>query len=385
MTIPITTLLARYWYHITFVFSVSLASLNSQASEPDMAAVYDAIAVLLPASVNPSGDGAAWSQSSVGPHLKTLAGAGDIVEAHARAESGNLAVLDRPYAQLLADIIVSFQKNWPDYAYYSVMEFSDHCVSCHARLPVENQRWFGPHLIKRMDTNALSDDKKALVYIALRQIRPALRLLEDHLLAPESSPQSSINAGLGLRYLRIGLSQAINAEGLLSFIDSYLLRSDLTTEQRSRWQRWRTSLSRLGGSLAGTPNPARALKIFENVGARWTGGNDRVRAVDDLIAANMLRRYVQANSELSAQALAAHYFQLATIALRTREPQPPVPEMEVLLTAAIKTAPGSPVAARAYEMLMQFGAIGGERLSKQHATQHVMDMRELGILAGHAP
>ena len=360
---------------LLLAFALPVASANADATT--MARVYDAIAVLLPLSVHQTDGQAAWDPAIVEPHLTILGDALSTMVAHAAGEIAPSAVVARSYDRLVHDATLSFRQRWPDYAYYSVMELTDHCVACHARLPLDKQARFGPHLVKRMDLDGLAAESKALVYGAISQFTAALDALEKRLLEPELDPSAAHARGIDLRYLRTGLSFSTNTERLQRFIDTYLERGDVPPALAEQWQHWKKTLTRLSGSLATTPNPRRAQKIYDNVSKRWAGPADRLRAADDLIAAHMMRSYLRLNPQQNSAATAELYFKLANIALRTREPTPPLPEMEILLAATINAVPGGARAAEAFAMLERYGAIHDEPLAEQDATRALLDMHTL--------
>lgn len=361
-----------------------LPAADANADPTTMARVYGAIAVLLPLSVRQTDGQAAWDQAIVEPHLTVLGGALSAMVAHAEGEIAPSAVVARSYDRLVHDATLSFRQRWPDYAYYSVMQLTDRCVACHARLPLEKQARFGPHLVKRMDLDSLAAESKALVYVAISQFTAALNALEQRLLEPALAPSAAHARGIDLRYLRIGLSFSTNTEGLQRFIDTYLERGDVPPAVAEQWQHWKKTLTRLSGSLATTPNLRRAQKIYDNVSKRWAGPADRLRAADDLIAAHMMRSYLRLNPQHNSAATAELYFKLANIALRTREPTPPLPEMEILLAAAINADPGGAVAREAFALLERYGAVHHEPLAEQNATRALLDMRTLRTRAAGA-
>ncbi|MGR8921195.1 MAG: hypothetical protein ACU85V_16385 [Gammaproteobacteria bacterium] len=339
--------------------------------------VYDAIAYLLPLSVRGEDARTPWDKELVDAKLEVLTSAADALVEHAKAQDTEFDLLARSFDRLVKDTAAAFREEWPDYAYYSLMELTDHCVACHSRLPSDSQELFGERLMARMALDEVPAEQKALLYVATRQFGAALSGLEERLMEPALDPLEAEYRGIFVRYLRIALSVTSNVEGVTAFIDRYLTRDDLPYYLRQRLEHWRKMAVRLAGSLAATPNLERARKIFDNATARSLAPGSRLIAVEDLIAARVFRTYLQAHPDADAATKAEIYFKLAIIALRTNEPEPAVPEMEILLAAAIEADPEGQYAHDAYLLLEEYGYIHEEHLARQLETRILLDMDEL--------
>ncbi|MEQ8662810.1 MAG: hypothetical protein RLW62_18510, partial [Gammaproteobacteria bacterium] len=298
--------------------------------------VYDAIAYLLPLSVRNSETDSPWDRELIDAKLEVLSAASQALVEHARAQDTEFTLLARSFDRLVGDIAASFREEWPDYAYYSLMELTDHCVACHSRLPSDSQRLFGERLIARMQIEDIEPENRALLLVATRQFDTALALLERRLLDPALDPVEAEYRGILVRYLRIALSTATDLEQVGEFLDDYAARDDLPYYLERRLAHWRSALTRHTGSLSGEPNLDRARQIFDHATQLTLAPGNRIRAVEDFIAARLMRTYLAAHEASDPAVLAEIYYKLAIVALRTSEPEPAVPEMEMLLAAAIE-------------------------------------------------
>ena len=136
--------------------------------------VYDAIAYLLPLSVRNADLKTEWDQELIEEKLKVLTAASSTLVKHADKEDAEFRLLARSFDRLVQDVGVSFRAQWPDYAYYSLMELTDHCVACHSRLPSPSQDLFGQRLMARMNADNIEPESRTLLYIATRQFDAAL-------------------------------------------------------------------------------------------------------------------------------------------------------------------------------------------------------------------
>lgn len=338
--------------------------------------VYDAIAYLLPLSL--VDDAAApWDQELVENKLDVLIAATETLASHGAENDAEFRLLARSFDSLVDETAASFREQWPDYAYYSLMRLTDHCVACHARQPAESQDTFAEKLIARMDTRSIPLETRALLYVATRQFDRAMSLLEEQLSDPALDPIEADYNGTMIRYLRIGISVADSIDHVREFLQRYREREDLPYYLRHRIDHWVAALGRHAGSLGVTPNLKRARQLFDAATERMDAPGNRLTAVEDFMAGRLLRAYLRDNPDLDGATRSDIYYRLALISLRSAEPDPGVPEMEVLLAAAIEAAPQGPLAKRAYALLEEYGYVHDEHLARQDQTRKVIDMAAL--------
>jgi hypothetical protein len=364
-----------------------LASLNATAAESTgviMRDVYDAIAYLLPLSVRDPDGATPWDKPLIEAKLEVLTNAAGTLVEHAKAQDAEFGLLARSFDRLVNDTAASFRQEWPDYAYYSLLELTDHCVACHSRLPADSQALFGERLMARMNLDALAPEARARLYVATRRFDGALALFEQQLLDPTLAPIEADYRGLMIEYLRIALSTGVNAnlDRVKKFIDDYRERNDLPYYLEHRLDHWREAATRLTSSVEGTPDLKRAMQIFDHSSRLTLAPGSRLRAVEDFIAARMLRQHLVDHPQLSGNALAEIYYRLAVVALRTAEPEPAVPELEVLLVATIQADPQGPLAREAYALLEEYGYVQDEHLARQDTSNQLIDMPALKQLVG---
>ena len=360
------------------VLCVAMQSVSAAEKTADiMHRVYDAIAYLLPLSVRNADAETKWDKELIEEKLKVLTAASGTLVKHADNEDAEFRLLARSFDRLVQDIGVSFRAEWPDYAYYSLMELTDHCVACHSRLPSKSQDLFGQRLMARMNADNIEPESRTLLYIATRQFDAALGLFEQQLADPILDPIEADYRGIMLRYLRLAISTGGANERVIKFLDDYRARKDVPYFIAHRIEHWRTALVQLAGSLEGAPDLARARQIFDGATALTLAPGNRLRAVEDLVAARIMRTYLTAHPKATAAERGEIYYKLGIIALRTSEPEPAVPELEMLMAASIQSDPKGPYAKDAYGILEEYGYIHDEHLAKQNESRVIIDMAAL--------
>ncbi len=365
---------------IALVLSILPAySLGEESTAAIMHQVYDAIAYLLPLSLRDPAEGTIWDRSLISDKLQTLKKASAALKQHTTDQDQEIRHLARSFDDLTSDVHKSFSNEWPEFAYFSMMDLVQHCVACHSRLPAPS-RLFGQRLLARMDIRELPPGDVVKIYIAVRQFDTALKSIEKTLMDPDLPPISADYGSLMIDYLQIAISAKRSAPMAEGFLNRYLARGDLPFYLERRIKLWLTTLKEFANDLTAEPSLKTATTIFHAADTLSRGPGNRVRAVHDIIAASIIRNYLSTSTESNAEELGKAYYILGVIALRTMEPKSAVPEMELLLSASINADPSGQHALEAYALIEEYGYIQEEHLAAKNITQTLIDMSALRAL-----
>jgi hypothetical protein len=342
-----------------------------------MARVFDALAYLLPRSLVETDFAEHDDGDLIDAKLDLLAGSAKDLVAHTAGADAELRLLARSFERNTRDIRAAFREGYRAFAYYALLDLTEHCAACHARLPDARHNPFGQRLMARMNIDALDPEELAQLYVATRQFDEALNTLERRLLDPDYAPLDADLAGTLINFMSIEISVMQSFERSRALLGKYLERPDLPFYIERRIGIWQRSMDALEGDLKEAPVLARARDQFATATGMTLTPSGRERAVHDLVAAGTLRRFLAAEPDAPAEVRAEGYFLLALIALRTIEIKPAVPEMELLLEAAIRTAPKGPHAVEAYALLEEFGFLDEIPLSAVEQAVPILDLAEL--------
>ena len=265
--------------------------------------MYDAIAYLLPLSLRDPADSTIWDGGLIEDKLQTLDSASATLKQHADEEEQEFRYLARSFDELTKDVRKAFSDEWPEFAYFSMMDLVQHCVACHSRLAAPSQSLFGQRLIARMDTRELPPADVVKLYVAVRQFDAALRAIEKILMDPGLHPIEADYSSLTVDYLSIAIAAKRSPGTAESFLRRYLARPDLPFYLRRRIEFWIASLKDFSDELEATPNLKTAKSIFHAADDLSRGPGNRVRAVHDITAASIVRSYLSESTERSAKAL----------------------------------------------------------------------------------
>lgn len=365
----------KFAFMIVLAIGISATAVKAEDTTASiMREVYDAIAYLLPLSLSTETGTGTWDQELIESKLATLKAASAALKSHTAGDAGELRYIARSFDEMTADVTKAFSNEWPEFAYFSVMDLVQHCVACHSRVAAPSQALFGERLIARMDTREIPPADVIKLYVATRQFDAAARTIEKMLMAPDRHPIEADYSSLMVDYLQITIAAKRAPEMAQQFLRRYLTRPDIPYYLKRRFEFWIDALQQLAGDIAAPANFARAIEIFHAGDSLSPGPGNRMGAVHDVTAASILRRYLDAGTESNADVLHEAYFALGVIALRTLEPKSAVPEMEMLLATSIKAAPQGKHALEAYALIEEYGYVHEEHLATRDASQTLLDM-----------
>lgn len=355
------------------------------ATRRTMDEVYEALAYLLPLSVREPGRSSPYDRELIDAKLASLTGSAAVLVAHSGAREEEFRYLARSFQATVEDIVTSFAEQWPPYAYFSLMELTQHCVACHSRLPAEGRHGFGERLLARMDVAQLEPREVSDLYVATRQFDSALGVLEKKILAPDEDAVELDRSGVLVDYLNVALAVASDAGRADRLLADFAARPDLPYYLARRIAAWRASLASLAPQLTAEPTYDAARRIFADAGSLTRAPQGREQAIHDLTVANLLHRYLAGKPLQSGPEVADAYYMLGIVALRTVEPKYSVPMMESLFASAVRADPHGPRAAESYALLEEFGYIGDTPLADGAGSQRIIDMARLRALLDAPP
>ncbi len=370
---------------IVFVMVVSIQTRSAAAEQTTasiMHQVYDAIAYLLPLSLRDPTHSTVWDRSLIDDKLQTLKKASKTLKQHTAAQEWEFRHLARSFDELSGDLYKAFSNEWPEFAYFSMMGLVQHCVACHSRVAAPSSQLFGQRLMARMDLRELPPADVVKIHIATRQFDTALKSIETMLMDQNLHPIEADYGSLMVDHLHIAITAKRSPATAEGFLRRYLARGDVPFYLKRRIEFWLTALDEFSDDMAAEPSIEAAKAIFYAADALSRGPGNRVRAVHDITAASIIRRYLAVGTTRRAEVLGEAYYILGVIALRTLEPKSAVPEMELLLASSIKADPDGPHALESYALLEEYGYVHEDQLAAESTTQTLIDMSELSTLIG---
>ena len=118
--------------------SLPLGSFADDSTVSIMHRVYDSIAYLLPLSLRDPALGTEWDPALITDKLEVLKNASSALKQHSAGQDEEFRHLAGSFDDLSDNIATAFSNQWPEFAYFSLMDLVEHCVACHSRLPTHS-------------------------------------------------------------------------------------------------------------------------------------------------------------------------------------------------------------------------------------------------------
>jgi hypothetical protein len=335
--------------------------------------VFDALATLLPASLDAERFGDPGQRDALQIAFERLVSAAEALADHGEGRDEAFRLLSRSLAEDADEAADRFARGRPQEAAFRVQQLSQRCVACHSRLPSARQFPMAEKLVGRAEVRELPPEDRARLLVATRRFGDALTAWEAMFTDPAAPPMALDLGGVVVDYLSV----AIRVEGDLGRAERALralaARADTPRYLRRRLDGWAASLRELRAPAA----PAARLERAAALASRSQSLAEFPLAQDglvlDLYASALLHQEVEARRAAHAAGddpeLGRAFWLLAALEDRTVHSYW-FPQTEVYMEAALRAAPRDPVAARAYErieeaLLVDYGAMRAEDLPEE--------------------
>jgi hypothetical protein len=326
------------------------------STQARMGEMVEALRVALPLSLDPEQFAAEANRARLEQALRRLRDGATAFSDHARGRDVGFAHLASALARDAHEIQHRFEVGRFDEARFLLGELAGDCVSCHSRLPYHKSSELGRSLWNAVDASALPLDERVRLQVATRQFDLALQSYES-LLGGELMTPAQLDLG---GYLADYLAITIRVRGELArarrHLDAFGKRSDVPAYLAELVSTWTAALATLDVPTPPGDEVARARSVLQEAAQVRRFPADRAGLVHDLVASGLLHRAVSAAGKPTANSADAYYL-LGVTELRIGSSQW-LTEPEAYLEAAIRAAPGSPPARRAYVVLEESTLLG---------------------------
>jgi hypothetical protein len=335
--------------------AIVCASLGA-AAEPDAATrgtmrrVFDALAVLLPASTasDPFTDPA--RRDALQLAFEQLTGASRDLAAHGAPGDEAFRLFARSLAADADAAASRFARGRIGEAAFLVGRLTQRCAACHARLPAAREFPFAERLLSEIDLESLPPDEQAQLFVATRRFGDALSTWEGIFAAPDPGPFEIEQNGAMVDYLSIAIRVEQDLPRAERALTALARRPDTPRALRARLLRWTDGLRELAPSPRATSPLDRAAILAARARSLEEFPFEGDGLALDLYASGLLEQEVAKRAErpkASDTDLAEAFWLLALVDARTTPPLR-LSQEEIYLEAALRAAPEGPLAGRAY-------------------------------------
>jgi hypothetical protein len=363
----------------------------SAAAEPDAATratmrrVFDALAVLLPASADVDRFPDPAQRDSLQLAFEELTGASRDLAAHGAPGDEVFRLFARSLATDADEAAGRFARGRVGEAAFLLGRLTQRCATCHARLPAAREFPFAERLLGAIDLDRLEPDEQAQLLVATRRFGDALAMWERVFADPKLGPFEIEQSGAVLDYLTVAIRVERDLPRAERALTALARRPDTPRALHERLLRWTDGLR----ELAPAPLATAPLERAAILAARARSLEEFPFAEDglalELYASGLLEQEVAKRAEGpkgSDADLAEAFWLLALIDARTTPPLR-LSQEEIYLEAALRAAPAGPLARRAYArieelMLIDYGSARTADLPEEGRTRLAGLRRILG-------
>jgi hypothetical protein len=356
------------------------AAEDAAATRARMGELVEALRVALPLSLRPAEFAAPENRARLEQALVKLRDGATALSDHARGKDVGFVHLASALARDTHEVQHRFATGRLEAARFLLGELADDCVNCHARLPYGGDSKLGKSLWQAVDAKSLTTDERLRLQVATRQFGPALESYEA--LFAKLPPAQLDLGGYVADYLAIQIRVRDDLPRARQQLEAWRKRGDLPAYLDELVGAWVDALGRYAAPTPRGQEVARAKQVLADAQTVRRFPADRAGLVHDLVASGLLHRAVTAAGTPGPETAEAYYL-LGVTELRIASSSW-LTEPEAYLEAAIRAAPGSATARRAYAVLEESTLLGytgsaGEGELPPEVAVWLQELRQLAL------
>jgi plasmid stabilization system protein ParE len=314
-----------------------------------MGQIADALSQALPLSLETRQLEDPAARARYGASLEVLADSAASLERHGRSREASFAYLSRSLADDAQIARRRLEDGLDAESQFVVRQLVQDCVACHSRLPDLDDSALGARLLTQLDPGELPLHERVRLQAATRQFDAALDGYEELFRDPEVSPAQLDLEGRLLEYLTISIRVKQDLRRPRWSLERMAQRPDVPDYLSEDLAIWYTTLDDLAERPRIGDDGASARALVQDSHLEDTPAYDRRGYIHALVASSLLHQHLNA-ATLSSDELAEAYYLLGLTETRASRSLW-LSEADVYLETSIRSSPGSPHAARAYELL----------------------------------
>jgi len=311
-----------------------------------MREIFESIQLLLPLSVRGGFEDPA-EREQVSRALETLAANAELLARHAGENDPARRFLGRSLASDATNALERYREGRTDSAAFLVQQASENCVACHTKQRSPSDSPITEHFVDEGALATLRPEERARLQIATRQFDEALATFEILFTAKDVHPSAML--GPLTDYLVTAIRVKGDYERPIPVLERFAKRPDLWLQLRRDVEQWVRDLRELRPLGEGAPDLATARRLVEEARASDPFGSDQRPLVRSIVASSLLHRWL-ADGEHSAVDQAEAFTLLGITEMRIDDTFW-LSQADFYLETAIRRAPGTPTAMRAYELI----------------------------------
>lgn len=322
------------------------AAAGDERTRARMRELFASMQLLLPLSAD--GDLAAPDERArVTRALEALAADADLLAAHAGEDDPARRYLGRSLEADARNALERYREGRTESAAFLIQQATENCIACHGKLRSPGDSPVAAHFVDATALAKLRPEERARLQIATRQFDDALTTLEALFADPSVHPSTLL--GPLTDYLIVAVRVKGDYDRPMPVLERFAKRPDLWVQLRADVEQWVRDLRELRALRDEPPSLAAARRLVEEARSAGPLAPDERSLVRYLVASSILLRWLDGGERSPAEQSEA-WGLLGLCELQVGDTFW-LSQAEFYLETAIRRAPGSAPAKRAYELL----------------------------------
>ncbi|NDE14622.1 hypothetical protein EBZ80_06795 [bacterium] len=341
-----------------------LMAANPEQTRARMDRIFSALVTVLPLSLNGADYEKTSNRDLVLSKLKDLSDESQGLEAHAGANDKTFAFIAGSLSKDARDIYRWYSRGSYGESRYLLHNLTENCIACHSRLPETKGFPAAQEFFKDVKVANLPLMDRAQLQMATRQFDAALATYEELFKSAETRTSEIIMMDGFVDYLKVCIRVKQDVNRAIPVLEAMLKRPDLPKFAALQIEQWIASLKRLSmrHDKAGSELQV-ARKLISDAQRASEFRMDRGRLVDYIYASKLLNAFVHrkdpgsptggsvAQPSKAAQNDMAEAYYLLGVTESMIGRSYWLSQTEFYLETAVRTAPHSKIAEKAYALL----------------------------------
>jgi hypothetical protein len=269
-------------------------------------------------------------------------------------------------------------------ARFIALRLTESCVGCHSRLPSDKDAPFASKLIEDAKLVTLTPVERARLAVATRQFDKALELYEAEFAGAVPSTGEAVRTPDLVEYLIVAVRVKRDPERAAALLETLEKRPETPAHIRREIGPWLATLRSEARTVHATPSLARARSLVESGKRAREYPYSKAGLIDDLLASSILHRLLE-DPKQERLARAETYYLLGMTDATVRS-SPWLSDADWYLAMAIRTAPQTAIAARAFDVyedmtILEWSGSAGTQLPDEVVAE-LDRLRALAVKAG---
>ncbi len=315
-----------------------------------MHGIFEPVSELTPLSLQREGFSSVKNRKKIKANLEKLAANAGKLETHAKGKDIGFQFLSHSLARDSKESLKWFNKKRYDESQFVFNNLTENCIACHSQRAGASNFPPAAEFFKKVDVSKLPLLEKAQFQVATRQFDDALTSYEAYFASSDMTPSQMSLMEAFPDYLKLCIRIKADPTRAIAVLEKWKERPGVPDYMVVNINYWTASLREINDKKYMTGDTlATAEKLFQLAQKDPYITLDRSKLIYFIATSGVLQRFLAAGKGSPADIAEAYYLSGICESVIGRSFW--ISETEFFLEAAIRAAPGTATAEKAYAVL----------------------------------